>query len=61
MGTAHEKMIKIINEQPADMSYDAILKELAFRRMVDRGLLDSKKGDVISHEEMGRRIKSWSG
>ncbi|WHZ26177.1 MAG: hypothetical protein OJF51_000972 [Nitrospira sp.] len=39
--------------------YDELLRELAFARMIDRGLADSDAGKIISHEEMGRRIKTW--
>ncbi len=59
MPTAKEKMTEIIQNQPDDSSYDEILKELAFARMVERGLDDSRAGRTISNEEMGRRIKSW--
>ena len=59
MPTAKEKMTEIIQNQPDDSSYDEILKELAFARMVERGLEDSKAGRTISNEEMGRRIRSW--
>ena len=59
MATAKEKMTEIIQNQPDDSSYDEILKELAFARMVERGLEDSKAGRTISKEEMGRRIRSW--
>ena len=59
MATAKEKMTAIIQNQPDDSSYDEILKELAFARMVERGLEDSKAGRTISNEEMGRRIRSW--
>jgi predicted transcriptional regulator len=59
MATAKEKMTEIIQNQPDDSSYDEILKELAFARMVERGLEDSRAGRAISHEEMGRRIRSW--
>lgn len=59
MATAKEKMREIIQNQPDDSSYDEILKELAFARMVERGLEDSKAGRTISNEEMGRRIRSW--
>ena len=52
-------MEKIIQEQPDDSSYDEILKELAFARMVDRGLEDSKAQRVISNGEMKNRIKTW--
>ena len=57
--TAKEKMTEIIQNQPDDSSYDEILKELAFARMVERGLEDSRAGRTISNEEMGRRIRSW--
>jgi hypothetical protein len=59
MSTAKEKMKEIIQNQPEDSSYDEILKELAFARMVERGLEDSRTGRTISNEEMGRRIRSW--
>jgi hypothetical protein len=58
MATAKEKMTEIIQNQPDDSSYDEILKELAFARMVERGSEDSKAGRTISNEEMGRRIRS---
>ncbi len=54
--TAKEKMKALIEAQPEDATYDEILRELAFERMVERGLADSRAGRVISNEEMGRRI-----
>ncbi len=59
MATVKEKMTVIIQNQPDDSSYDEILKELAFARMVERGLEDSRADRTISNEEMGRRIRSW--
>lgn len=41
MSSAKDQMVKIIQEQPDDSSYDDILRELAFTRMVERGLADS--------------------
>ncbi|MFA5552934.1 MAG: hypothetical protein WCZ89_05280 [Phycisphaerae bacterium] len=55
--TTKEKMAEIINELPDDSTYDEILRELAFRRMVERGLKDSNEGRTISNAEMERRIK----
>jgi len=54
-----EVMTKIIQEQPEDASYEEIMRELVFERMVERGLEDSRKGRIISDEEMGHRISSW--
>ncbi len=59
MASIKEQMIKIIQEQPEDSSFDEILRELAFAKMVERGLADSDKGRTISNEEMKRRIRSW--
>ena len=50
---------KIIESLPDDASYDEILKELAFDRMIQRGLKDSKENKTISNQEMKNRIKQW--
>ena len=52
-------MIELINEQPDDMNYDELLRELAFKKMIDRGLEDSRKGRTIANETMKRKIQSW--
>ncbi|BBO17409.1 conserved hypothetical protein [Candidatus Brocadia pituitae] len=59
MPPAKELIKKIVQEQPDDSSYDEILRELAFFRMVERGLNDSQAGRVISNEDMKHRIKTW--
>ncbi len=59
MSSAKEQMTKIIQQQPDDSSYDEILRELAFARMVERGLKDSRESRKISNEEMQHRIKTW--
>lgn len=54
-----QQMNKIIQEQPDDSSYDEILRELSFNRMVEKGLADSESNRTISNEEMKHRIKTW--
>jgi predicted transcriptional regulator len=54
-------MKKVIDAQPDDSTYEEILRELAFARMIDRGLEDSRAGRTISNEEMARRIRTWQG
>ena len=49
----------IIDSLPTDTSYDEIIKELAFDRMIKKGLEDSKNGKTISNQEMEHRIKQW--
>jgi predicted transcriptional regulator len=57
--TIKEKITKVVMSQPEDATYDEIMRELAFSRMVDRGLEDVRSGRVISNSEMGNRIRSW--
>jgi predicted transcriptional regulator len=59
MASAKEQMTKIVQDQPEDGSYDEILRELAFARMIERGLEDSRAGHTISDEEMRHRISTW--
>jgi predicted transcriptional regulator len=59
MTTAKERIVEITEQQPDDSSYEEILRELAFDRMVDRGLEDSRAGRTISNEEIERRIRTW--
>ena len=59
MRSAKDIIKEIVDEQPEDSSFDEILRELVFARMVERGLEDSLAGRTISDEELGRRIKTW--
>jgi predicted transcriptional regulator len=56
---AKERMIQVIENQPDDATFDELMRELAFERMIERGLADADQGRVISNEEMGRRIRQW--
>ena len=60
MSTAKDELKKLLDQQPDDSSTEEIVRELAFYAMVQRGLVDSDEGRVLSSEEMGRRIWSWS-
>ena len=56
---AKEKIKKILNNLPDDSTYDEILKELAFNRMIEKGLEDSKFNRTISNEQMKQKIAQW--
>ncbi len=58
--TAKEQIAAILEDQPDDSTYDELLRELVFARMIDRGLADSDAGRTVSHEEMEARISSWA-
>ncbi len=59
MSTVKDIMIKVIRDQPEDSDFDEILRELAFIKMVNRGLADSDAGRTVPHKEMEQRIRSW--
>ena len=59
MSNAKEKMTEVIQSQPEDATYEEIMRELAFERMVERGLDDVRNGRVISSEDMERQIRTW--
>jgi predicted transcriptional regulator len=59
MSTPKEQMLEMIKDQPEDSTYDEILRELTFKRMVDKGLDDARSGRTLTNEEVSRRIRSW--
>ena len=59
MSAAKDHIKQLINTLPEDSSYDEILREVAFVRMVENGLSDSREKRTISNEDMEHRIKSW--
>jgi len=60
MNTAKELIQNLVQSQPDDATYEEIVRELAFDRMVQRGLEDTRKQRVVANEEMLHRIKTWS-
>ena len=60
LATAKQRALEIVQDLPEDSSYEDILRELAFERMIERGLADAEAGRTISSEEMKRRIDSWA-
>ncbi len=59
MAQAKKEIVQLIAEQPDDITYEELIRELAFDLMITRGLKDSKEGNTISNKEMNHRIKQW--
>lgn len=57
--TAKEEVQQVLDGLPDDISFEEIVHELAFERMIERGLDDADHGRTISNEEMKQRIASW--
>ena len=59
MSAAKNQIKQLINSLPEDSTYEDIFREIAFARMVQNGLRDSRENRTISNEDMEHRIKSW--
>lgn len=59
MSKVKEKMAEVIQSQPEDATYEEIMRELAFDKMIECGLSDSRSGRIVSNEDMERRIRTW--
>lgn len=56
---AKEFVQKTLDEMPDDVSVEEIIKELAFKRMIERGLQDSLNNRVISQQQLAQQIAQW--
>ena len=50
---------KIIDDLPDDVSCDELIKELLFKRLIEKGIQDSQKNKITSDEELGKEIDKW--
>ena len=50
---------KIIDDLPDDISYDELINELLFKRMIERGIHDSQKNKITPDEDMEKEIEKW--
>ncbi len=57
--TAKDQILGLVRALPEDSSYDEIMRELAFVRMVDRGLADADRGRNVGTEELRERVRQW--
>lgn len=59
MTSVKQQIIEIVQAQPDDATYGEIMRELAFERMIRRGMEDIRRGRVVSSGEAKRRIRTW--
>jgi len=55
---AKATILRIVGEQPDESTYDEILRELAFHRVVEHGLAGDRDR-TVGTEEVRRRLRSW--
>ena len=54
-----EKVIKMIEELPEDITVSDIMAELYFRQNIDEGLKELDEGKGISQDEAKKRLNQW--
>ena len=57
--TVKDIALRIINDLPEDASYDEVIAEIQFRKMVELGIQDSKDNKVISTAKLRQEITKW--
>ena len=56
---AKQRILELVRQQPDDFSFDDILRELAFVRMIERGIADADAGRVTSHADVVTESRAW--
>jgi hypothetical protein len=56
---AKEFVKKTLDEMPDDVSVEEIIKELAFKRMIECGIQDSLNNRVTSQQQLAQQIAQW--
>lgn len=59
MGKEKTEALELIRKLPDEVTTDAIMEELYFKRQVDKGLQDVAEGRVLSHQELKERLAQW--
>lgn len=57
--TDKERVLDLVATMRDGDSYDEILRELAFVRMVDRGLADAGRQRHVDSNELRERFRAW--
>lgn len=52
--------MSVLKRIKKDATYEDIIYEMYVLDQVERGLRDIEEGNVLTHEEVGRRIQKWA-
>jgi len=59
MATQKENIIQMIKNLPDDTSLEDIIEAIYVRQKIEKGLKDSKEGNLYTHEEAKERLEKW--
>ena len=57
--TAKARVLEAVKKLPDDLTYEEIAKRLEVLAALQEGLDQADKGQVVSMEEVERRMKTW--
>ena len=53
------KVLKAVEQLPADVTYEDVMERLYILYKVERGLAQIEAGEGIAHEEAQKQMKTW--
>lgn len=57
--TTKERIIRLVEELPADATIEDAMERLLFLAKIERGLKQADAGKTISHMEVKERMAEW--
>jgi len=54
-----EKVIETISKFPETFSIDELLERLILMEKIEKGLKDSENNNILSEEEVEKKIREW--
>ena len=54
-----EQIQRVVDELPAEVSLDELVDRFIILQRFHEGRAELAKGEVISHEEAGKRLEKW--
>ena len=61
MGKPKEEIRRLLETLPEDVSYEDVQYHIYVQQAVQRGLEAVKRGEVVSQDEIERRMTKWLG
>jgi len=59
MATQKENIIQMIKKLPDDISLEDIIEVIYVRQKIEKGLKDSKEGNLYTNEEAKELLEKW--
>lgn len=61
MGRAKEQIRELLDKLPDDVSYEDVQYHIYVQQAVQRGIDAAERGEILSQEEVERRMAKWLG